>query len=125
MISRRSSGSSRADRGVEPTRSQNITVTCRRSASLRRGGGAVAGCGAAISSIGLPQPPQNLASLSFAKPQAEQGDGKAAPHRAQKRLVAAFSAMQLEQRIYSLGPRDVVVKYISGTIAEKANTISP
>ena len=33
MIARRSSGSSRADRGVEPTRSQNITVTWRRSAS--------------------------------------------------------------------------------------------
>ena len=33
MIPRRSSGSSRADRGVEPTRSQNITVSCRRSAA--------------------------------------------------------------------------------------------
>src|SRR6516164_5371332 len=33
MIPRRSSGSSRADIGVEPTRSQNITVSCRRSAS--------------------------------------------------------------------------------------------
>ena len=32
---RRSSGSSRADRAVEPTRSQNITVSWRRSASSR------------------------------------------------------------------------------------------
>src|SRR6478609_10268361 len=32
MTSRRSSGSRRADRAVEPTRSENITVTCRRSA---------------------------------------------------------------------------------------------
>ena len=30
----RSSGSNRVDSGVEPTRSQNITVSCRRSASL-------------------------------------------------------------------------------------------
>ena len=37
MISRMSSGSSRADIAVEPTRSQNITVSCRRSAaSVRR-----------------------------------------------------------------------------------------
>ena len=28
-----SSGSSRADNSVEPTRSQNITVSCRRSAA--------------------------------------------------------------------------------------------
>jgi hypothetical protein len=34
MISRKSSGSSRAESAVEPTRSQNITVNCRRSASI-------------------------------------------------------------------------------------------
>jgi len=33
MISRRSSGSMRAESAVEPTRSENITVTCRRSAA--------------------------------------------------------------------------------------------
>src|SRR5271166_4246190 len=33
MTSRRSSGSSRAASSVEPTKSQNITVSCRRSAS--------------------------------------------------------------------------------------------
>src|SRR5215472_9092402 len=33
MTSRKSSGSSRDDSSVEPTRSQNITVNCRRSAS--------------------------------------------------------------------------------------------
>ena len=32
MTSRRSSGSIRAESAVEPTRSENITVTCRRSA---------------------------------------------------------------------------------------------
>ena len=33
MTSRMSSGSSRADIAVEPTRSQNMTVSCRRSAA--------------------------------------------------------------------------------------------
>src|SRR6516162_2343446 len=33
MIPRRSSGSNRTDKAVEPTRSQNITVSCRRSAA--------------------------------------------------------------------------------------------
>jgi hypothetical protein len=51
--------------------------------------------------MGLPQPPQNLAVASFSKPQAGQGSGKAKPHWAQKRLVVAFSAMQLGQRIWS------------------------
>src|SRR5215468_2422254 len=37
--SRRSSGSRRADSAVEPTRSQNITVSCRRSASIGGGEG--------------------------------------------------------------------------------------
>jgi hypothetical protein len=34
MISRRSSGSNRAESDVDPTSSENITVTCRRSAAL-------------------------------------------------------------------------------------------
>src|SRR6516164_5203973 len=33
MIPRNSSGSNRTDKAVEPTRSQNITVSCRRSAA--------------------------------------------------------------------------------------------
>src|SRR6516162_9586940 len=100
MILRRSSGSSRAESGVEPTKSQNITVSWRRSALSARGNcGAVGGAGLAISPIGLPQPPQNLAAVSFSKPQAGQVTGRAAPHWAQKRLVGVFSAMQLGQRI--------------------------
>jgi hypothetical protein len=47
----------------------------------------------------LPHPPQNLAVCSFSKQQAGQGNGSGAPHWAQKRLVAAFSAMHFEQRI--------------------------
>ena len=37
MIARMSSGSSRADIAVEPTRSQNITVSWRRSAASGAG----------------------------------------------------------------------------------------
>jgi len=47
----------------------------------------------------LPQPPQNLAAGSLSKSQVEHGTGSGVPHSAQKRLVAAFSAMQLRQRI--------------------------
>ena len=101
-ISRISSGSSREASAVEPTRSQNITVSCRRSAPFVRGGmDTVASDEAMTSSIGLPQPPQNFAVGSFSKPQAGHGDGSDDPHSAQKRLVAAFSAMQLGQRIRS------------------------
>src|ERR1700739_1196680 len=100
MTSRRSSGSRRDESSVEPTRSQNITVSCRRSATSTRGAaGAMSGAGVAAAPIGLPQPPQNSAGGSFSKPQFAQGEGSAAPQRAQKRLVAAFSAMQLGQRI--------------------------
>ena len=54
MTSRKSSGSKRAESAVEPTRSQNITVTCRRSATSRGFGSVVvvgpAGAGAAPAS---------------------------------------------------------------------------
>ena len=54
MTSRMSSGSSFADKAVEPTRSMNITVSWRRSASRRRGtvswGEAPASAGSARSS---------------------------------------------------------------------------
>ena len=50
MISRKSSGSSRAESAVEPTRSQNITVSWRRSA-VSSGRGA-AGAAAATADAG-------------------------------------------------------------------------
>ena len=43
IISRISSGSIRAESAVEPTKSENITVTCRRSASLRGAGVVISG----------------------------------------------------------------------------------
>src|SRR6516162_6502282 len=100
MTSRKSSGSSREASAVEPTRSQNITVSWRRSALSARGGAGIeAGAGGAVSPTGFPQPPQNFAVGSFSKPQTGHGEGSGAPHSAQKRLLAAFSAMQLGQRI--------------------------
>src|ERR1700730_3244585 len=45
MTSRRSSGSKRTESGVEPTRSQNITVSWRRSAPSARGAAAGGGTG--------------------------------------------------------------------------------
>jgi hypothetical protein len=57
----------------------------------------------------LPQPPQNSAVGSFSKPQAGQGKGSGDPHLAQYRLVAAFSTMQLGQRIRGFrGPREPI-----------------
>src|SRR5215831_15362838 len=114
MTSRRSSGSSREANAVEPTRSQNMTVSWRRSAPSVRGGAVAAGVGAGASPIGFPQPPQNLAAGSFSKPHAGHGDGSGAPHRAQKRLAVAFSAMQLGQRIEGLMPRQHSVAYLTG-----------
>src|SRR6516162_6254687 len=108
MISRRSSGSKRAASAVEPTRSQNMTVSCRRSAPPGWGAGIGLTGAAAVSPIGSPQPPQNLAEGSFSKPQVEHENGSAAPHWAQKRLIAAFSALQFWQRTAAepvLGPR--------------------
>src|SRR5215469_12369957 len=98
MISRRSSGSSRDESGVEPTISQNITVSWRRSAPSVRGD-AAGGTGAAASPIGFPQPPQNFAAGSFSNPQAWHDEGSGDPHWAQKRLVDVFSAMHFGQRI--------------------------
>src|SRR5262249_51983257 len=95
------SGSSRADNAVEPTMSQNITVSWRRSAVSTAGGAEVAGLLiAAASPRGFPQPPQKRVVGSFSKPQAGHGNRSGAPHSAQKRLAVAFSTMQLGQRIW-------------------------
>ena len=53
MTSRRSSGSMRAESAVEPTRSENITVTWRRSAVsiLAEAGGAEAAVSGVVVSL--------------------------------------------------------------------------
>ena len=65
---------------------------------MRGGGHAVGGVGAGAL-ISLPQPPQNFAMGSFSKPQPGHSEGRGDPHSAQKRLVAALSAMHFRQRI--------------------------
>src|ERR1700730_16338787 len=88
MISRMSSGSRRADSAVEPTRSQNMTVSWRRSADAvaREMGAAVAGFGRAseLSAVSvLPHFEQNLAPARLVAPQEAQRNGRAAPHTSQ------------------------------------------
>src|ERR1700730_6487025 len=53
MTSRRSSGSKRTDSGVEPTRSQNMTVSWRRSAPSACGAAAGSGTGGWVSSAAI------------------------------------------------------------------------
>src|ERR1700730_15170477 len=53
MTSRRSSGSKRTESGVEPTRSQNMTVSWRRSAPSARGAAAGGGAGGWVSSAAI------------------------------------------------------------------------
>ena len=64
MTSRRSSGSMRADRAVEPTRSENITVTWRRSA--RSSGVALGAVDAVAASTEAVLPPASLRSAAMA-----------------------------------------------------------
>src|SRR3954470_24578526 len=100
MTSRRSSTSSRAERAVEPTRSQNKTVRCRRSArevsSGARGGAAA---GEAPNSSFSPHCEQNFDPGALTFPQAPQGTCKGAPHWLQNLLPLATSAAQLGHAI--------------------------
>jgi hypothetical protein len=97
----------RAERAVEPTRSQNITVSCRRSAALGAGftggGGAAIGVRSVTADSVAPQPPQNLAVGGLSFPQAAQGTGNAAPHSRQNWFPAGTSARQFEQVTFA-GP---------------------
>src|SRR6266702_173738 len=100
MISRRSSGSSCAASAVEPTRSQNITVSWRRSAEELGKGSKVDGSatrttvgvdapGAAdtrVAPVGMsaaPQSPQNLLPDGFSAPHAAQRTSSGAPQSPQ------------------------------------------
>src|SRR5262245_26800743 len=98
MISRMSSGSRRAERAVEPTRSQNMIVTCRRSAMEPDGadGGEVAAEDAGTATVMLaPHSEQNLDRAEFACPHTAQGRGNGAPHSAQNLPPSATFALQL------------------------------
>ena len=100
MTSRRSSGSSCVDSAVEPTRSQNITVMWRRSATLaaRRGGSAGAGAAApgAASSL-VPHCVQKRDPAGLAWPQAAQTEACGVPHCGQNLLSPGVLLAQLGQ----------------------------
>ena len=90
-----------AESAVDPTRSQNSTVSWRRSIGREpRGFGAGAGEPACNR---LPQSPQNLLGAGFAAPQARQRRTAAAPHKPQNFLCAGTSAAQFEQCIRTSG----------------------
>ena len=89
-------------RRVNPARSQNSTVTCRRSpsAAAMRSGRArsrfvpPSGCPS-----GLPQPPQKRSSGWLTKPHSAQARASGAPQLPQKRRPSRFSAPHREHCI--------------------------
>ena len=97
--SRCSSGSSRVESALEPTMSQNITVSCRRSGvdpdwvgTWAEGSGFVV---AILVARLAPHSAQNLALSEPTAPQVGHVRGKAEPHSAQNLAAAATSALQL------------------------------
>src|SRR5262249_31450439 len=99
MTSRKSSGSSRVDNAVDPTRSQNITVIWRRSAMGRSPVESPETRGLARSTRLTPHSGQNLASCTLAWRQAGQTWRAAAPHWAQNLLPSGQSAPQLRHPV--------------------------
>src|SRR5215510_12335256 len=116
MTSRNSSGSSCVDSAVEPTKSQNITVSCRRSASGAVAGGLTGigrltasdvcpevsallrlllGTGFLLASKGVPHSEQNLAVGCICWPQLGQSRTNGVPHSEQNFTPSAFSVLQL------------------------------
>src|SRR5918998_3324182 len=105
-----SSGSRRAESSVEPTRSQNITVSCRRSAEdvgAEVVPGAEAGGGAGLlGGLSLtPQSEQNLAPGRFSLPHDRHCNGTGAPHSSQNLLRSRTSARQLGHSMSHLSPK--------------------
>src|SRR5215472_16008370 len=101
MISLMSSGSSRVESAVEPTRSQNMTVSRRRSADAATGViGEAAANSVALQVVGalavrsLPHSAQNLAFGRFALPQEGQRASSAAPQAMQNLPVSGVSEWQ-------------------------------
>src|SRR5215471_4991333 len=103
MISRMSSGSRRAESAVEPTRSQNITVSWRRSAeevgSSDRGDADAVADSAMVTGFEVeslcPHSKQNFALAGLAQPHEGQRIGRAAPHAVQNLSTPGVSAWQL------------------------------
>src|SRR5712671_5946531 len=92
MIALKSSGSSLAESAVDPTRSQNRTVSCRRS--IGRESSAADTIAEESSRKLVPQSPQKLFVAGFAAPQAGQRRTTAAPHCPQNFCCSGTSAAQ-------------------------------
>src|SRR6516164_4240127 len=116
MMRPRSSGSKRAESTVEPTKSQNRIVSCRRSAV----GAAVAASDAGAASVAVvapsapgakfaPHRPQNFESGGFAWPHAAQGILSGAPQAVQKRCPTETSVRQVEHSMFSLRVQPAVL----------------
>src|ERR1700724_4703688 len=99
MISRKSPGSRRAESAVEPTRSQNMTVSWRRSAapSAREVGAAVAGMvvvSGFTAESACPHSEQYLAPVRFTALHNGQRAERSAPQALQNLLPSGTSAWQ-------------------------------
>src|SRR5690348_17360259 len=94
-----SSGSRRTESATESTRSQNSTVSCRRSAddigSIGRGDAASAGALNARIPSAAPQSAQNFLPDGFSAPQAVQRPGRGVPQSPQKFFPSKLAAPQL------------------------------
>jgi hypothetical protein len=113
MISRKSSGSSLVASAVDPTRSQNITVSWRRSAEELGADEEVEGCAtgakvgadtraAGAAPIGMsaaPQSPQNLLPDGLSAPHAGQRKNSSAPQSPHTLLLSGLTLPQLGQSI--------------------------
>src|SRR5437868_4678829 len=95
MIALKSSGSSLAESAVDPTRSQNRTVSCRRSIGRES---LAAAAGESTRNL-VPHSPQNLLEAGFAASQARQRRTNADPHRPQNFFCSATSTAQLRHHI--------------------------
>src|SRR5215469_12863786 len=100
MVSRHSSGSRRAAISVEPTRSQNNTVRCRRSPPAAATMGEIPAAAAGTASPkAAPHSPQNLSSGWFVAPHLGQVTTSGAPQAAQNLRPSRLSLPHFEQRI--------------------------
>src|SRR6476661_1297362 len=94
-----SSGSRRTESATESTRSQNSTVSCRRSAddigAADRGDAASAGALNTRMLNAAPQSAQNFLPGGFAAPHAVQRTGRGVPQSPQKFFPSKLAARQL------------------------------
>src|SRR5580658_5393118 len=97
-----SSGSSRAESGVEPTRSQTTTVSWRRSPAKPRVAEASAGGAVIAGESAPPHLRQNRRLARPVAPQEEQRSSTAAPQPLQKLLSSGVSQWQLAHPTSSL-----------------------